>query len=43
MFKTSEKTQMQISEAVTRRCSVKKVLLKISEKKQENTCTKVSF
>ena len=31
------------AEAVARRCSVKKVLLKISENSQENTCARVSF
>ena len=28
---------------VTRRCSVKKVLLKVSQNSQENICTRVSF
>ena len=32
-----------IAEAVFRRCSVKKVFLKISQNSQENTCTRVSF
>ena len=31
------------SEAVTLRCSVKKVILKISQILQENTCARVSF
>ena len=31
------------SEAVTRRCSVKKVLLEISQNSQENTCARVSL
>ena len=31
------------SEAVARRCSVKKVLLEISQNSQENTCARVSF
>ena len=31
------------SEAVIRRCSVKKVFLKISQNSQENTCARVSF
>ena len=31
------------SEAVTRRCSVEKVFLKISQNSQENTCARVSF
>ena len=30
-------------EAVTRRCCVKKVLMKISQNLQENTCARVSF
>ena len=30
-------------EAVTRRCSVKKVFLKISQNSQENTCARVFF
>ena len=32
-----------ISEAVAQRCSIKKVLLKISQNSQENTCARVSF
>ena len=32
-----------ISEAVAQRCSVKKVLLEISQNLQENTCARVSF
>ena len=31
------------SEAVVKRCSVKKVLLEISQNSQENNCTRVSF
>ena len=31
------------AEGVARRCSVKKVLLKISQNSQENTCARVSF
>ena len=31
------------SEAVVRRCSVKKVLLEISQNSQENTCARVFF
>ena len=30
-------------EAVTRRCSVKKTFLEISQNSQENTCARVSF
>ena len=33
----------EFSEAVARRCSVKKVLLKISQDSQENTCAGVSY
>ena len=32
-----------ISEAVVHRCSAKKVFLKISQNKQENTCSRVYF
>ena len=38
--KTSRKPR---SEAVVQRCSVKKVLLKISQNSQENTCARVCF
>ena len=31
------------TEAVARRCSVKKVFLEISQNSQENTCDRVSF
>ena len=31
------------SEAVPRRCSIKKVFLKISQNSKENTCARVSF
>ena len=31
------------TEAVARRCSIKKVLLEISQNSQENTCARVSF
>ena len=34
---------MEMSEAVTRRCYVKKVFLKISQNSQENTCGRVAF
>ena len=33
----------KISEAVTQRCSVKKVLLEISQNSQKNTSARVSF
>ena len=32
-----------VAEAVVRRCSVKKMLLKISQDSQKNTCVRVSF
>ena len=32
-----------LPEAVTQRCSLKKVFLKISQKSQENTCVGVTF
>ena len=32
-----------IKEAVTRRCSVKKMFLEISQNSQKNTCARVSF
>ena len=32
-----------MSEAVARRCSVKKTLLKISQSSRENTCARISF
>ena len=32
-----------ITEAVARKCSVKKVFLEISQNSQENTCVRVSF
>ena len=34
---------IKASEAVARMCSVKKVLLEISQNSQENTCARVSF
>ena len=34
---------LQYREAVTRRCSVKKVFLDISQNSQENTCARASF
>ena len=33
----------EYTEAVARRCSVKKVFLEISQYSQENTCAKISF
>ena len=35
--------QIQLPEAITRSCSVKKVFLKISQYSQENACAGVSF
>ena len=32
-----------LPEAVTRKCSVKQILIKISQSSQENTCGSVSF
>ena len=40
--KFTEKTFTNL-EAVVRRCSVKMVLLEISQNSQENTCARVSF
>ena len=34
---------LELTGAVLRRCSLKKVFLEISEKSQENTCARVSF
>ena len=39
-FKT---VSLELSEAVTRRCSVKEVFLEISQNSQENTCVRVHF
>ena len=33
----------QYQKAVSRRCSIKKVFLKVSQNSQENTCVRVSF
>ena len=33
----------KFTEAVVRRCSVKKVFLKVSQNSQENSCARVSF
>ena len=38
-----EMLQKLLSEAVVKRCSVKKVLLEISQNSQKNTCARVSF
>ena len=35
--------QSHLTEAVSRRCSIKKVFLEISQNSQENTCARVSF
>ena len=37
------KAFIEFSEAVAQRCSVKKVLLEISQNSQENTCARASF
>ena len=42
IFSYSFHLLMLFSEAVAERCTVKKVLLKISKKSQESTCVKVS-
>ena len=42
-FKSLCNFDSKIAEAVTRRCSVKKVFSKISQNSQENTCARVSF
>ena len=34
---------LAVTEAVSQRCSVKKVFLEISQNSQENTCASVSF
>ena len=39
----SKKKISLINESVVRRCSVKKMLLKLSQNSQENTCAGVSF
>ena len=38
-----KRSPSQAIEAVVQRCSVKKVLLKISQNSQENTCARASF
>ena len=38
-----EVKQLKVSEAVSQRCSVKKVFLKISQNSQESACARVSF
>ena len=42
-YKSQFKHSFANPEAVARRCSVKKVFLKISQNSQENTCTRVFF
>ena len=39
----SRRNEFLLSEVVVRRCSVKKVLLTISQNVHENTCARVSF
>ena len=36
-------SNLNVSEAVTQRCSVKRAFLKISQNSQENTCARVSL
>ena len=36
-------SNLNVSEAVAQRCSVKRVFLKISQNSQENTCARVSL
>ena len=43
MFTLSEEFHVYALEAVVRRCSLKKMFLKISQNSQENTCARVSF
>ena len=43
LYKTLPLLKGNVTEAVTRRCSVKRVFLKISQNSQENTCARVSF
>ena len=40
---TSSLSNLAFIEAVTQRCSVKKVFLEILQNSQENTCARVSF
>ena len=42
-FKSCLDNKLKEAEAVTQRCSVKKVFLEISQNSQENTCIRVSF
>ena len=41
--KTLKNLSLDASEAVAQRCSIKKLLLEISQNSQENTCARVSF
>ena len=43
MNNASQTCQDESAEAVVWKCSVKKVLLEISQNSQENTCTRVNF
>ena len=42
-YKSEFKHGFTNSEAVARRCSVKKMFVKISQNSQENTCTRAFF
>ena len=37
------KVHKEVSEAVTKRCSIKKLLGKISQNSKENNCARVSY
>ena len=43
LTKRTEANVRKLTEAVTQRCSVKKVFLEISQNSQENTSARVSF
>ena len=43
IYKMDEQSYIRKPEAVAQMCSVKKVLVEISQKTLENTCVKVSF
>ena len=42
-LKISPRENYENTEAVTRRCSAKKMFVKVLQNSQENTCTRVSF
>ena len=43
VFPSKSRIVLRYSNAVTQRCSVKEVILKISQNSQKNTCARVSF